>query len=65
MISSKQWGTYEESIGNTIDIRLSFELYALTKADDVVKKENMCKEFSIVTMLRTSVVNKEANFALK
>jgi len=64
-ISSEQWGTYKDSLGNTIDTMLPSELYALIKACDVAKKKNIHKESSIPTMSNIPVVNKEANFIMK
>ena len=64
-ISSEQWGTYKDSLGNTIDTMLPSKLYALIKACDVAKKKNIHKESSIPTMSNIPIVNKEANFTMK
>ena len=59
-ISSKEWGSYEDGLGESIKTMVPSELYAMIKARDAAKKQNAQKESSI--MSTTTVVNNEANF---
>src|SRR5438876_1353365 len=58
-ISSKEWGSYEDGLGESIKTMVPSELYAMIKARDAAKKQNAQKESSI--MSTTTVVNNEAN----